>query len=155
MAALKRTLTAACALLALGMTACTTTSNVEVEAVRLEQLAPQELGQGACGLFLWARATPQPILVLAAFANPAEARIRIDGRDRALRRTTGEGEVRFGHFSVQTFADDSLTIQTDVEFSVSRPMRDGAAIDGGVIRLRDADGWETIIPVTGLLACQT
>jgi hypothetical protein len=34
-------------------------------------------------------------------------------------------------------------------------LRDGAVIEEGVIRLSDREGWQTIIPVTGMVACQS
>jgi hypothetical protein len=127
---------------------------VRAGELRLEELAPQPLVRGACGMFLWARTGEQSVFVFVAFANPAEAHVRLDGRARVLRRSAAEGPSQHGHFEEQTYADSGLTIETDVQFS-AEPLRNGAVISGGVMRVRDREGWETIVPVTGMVACQT
>jgi hypothetical protein len=123
--------------------------------MRLDALEPQTLESGACGMFLWARTEQTPVFVFAAFASPAEARVRPNGRVRVLQRTSVGGEARYGHFETQTFSEARLTIETEVQFSTTRPLRDGAVIEEGVIRLSDREGWQTIIPVTGMVACQS
>jgi len=120
----------------------------------LEELEPQPLNAGACSMFLWSQSEARPVFVFVALANPAEARVRRNGRDRILRRTAADGQSWHGHFETQTFADELMTIETDLRFSTTRQLRDGAVIEGGVIRVRDREGWETIVPVNGMVACQ-
>ncbi len=120
---------------------------------RFDPIERQPLPLGACGMFLWARSGEQPVLVLAAFANPAEARVRLRGRDRVLRRTGASGASQFGHFETQTFSDDRLTLEVAVSFDESRRLSDGAALERGVIRVEDSEGWQTIVPVGGLIGC--
>ena len=127
---------------------------LEVGNLRFDALAPQPLSSGVCGLFLWARSAQEPVLVLAAFSNPTEARVRLRGRERNLRRTAAEGEASFGHFERQTYSDDRLTLVVDVVFDTSGRLRDGAAIERGFIRTRDRGGEEIVIPVGGMVACE-
>lgn len=126
---------------------------VDAGVVRFQPLEPQPMTPGACGLFLWAQTAQQPILVLAAFAPPAEARVKLRDREMILRRTTAEGEARHGHYETQTFSDGRLTLVVDVEFGAA-PMQGGARIDRGVIRVTDREGWQAIVPVGGLVGCE-
>lgn len=123
--------------------------------VRFDVLAPQELGVGRCGLFLWAQNTDAPLFIFTAYDNPAQAHVRPNGRERILRRTAYSGAIVRGHFEQQTYSDARLTVVVDVRFNTDQPLRDGAAIERGVLRIRDDEGWETIVPVGGILACGT
>lgn len=167
MASLKQWAFAACVLLAF-TSACSSasrsarsagperaTQSVQAGELRLDELEPQSLERGSCGMFLWARVAEQPVFVFVALANPAEARVRINGRQQFLRRTAAEGQSRHGHFESQTYSGGGVTMEADVRFGVTNQVRDGVILDGGVLRMRDREGWETIVPVTGMVACQT
>ena len=123
--------------------------------VRLDVLAPQELGVGRCGLFLWAQNAEAPLFIFTAYDNPTQAHVRPSGRERVLRRTAYSGAMVRGHFEQQTYSDGRLTIVVDVRFNTDQQLRDGAAVERGVLRIRDDEGWETIVPVGGILACGT
>lgn len=161
MASMRLSSTAACLLAAVLTASCGTSRSTPAAEARisgpegLEELAPQQLNPGACGMFLWAQSGERPVFVFVALANPAEARVRRDGRDRTLRRTAADGQSEHGHFESQTFSDERITIETDVQFSTTRRLQDGAVIESGVIRVRDREGWETIVPVSGMVACQS
>lgn len=127
---------------------------VEAGDLRFDALTPQTLAPGACGMFLWSRSTGDPVLMLAALATPPQARVRLLGREQTLPRTAAEGQAAHGHFARQTFSDERLTLTVDVSFDEQRRMVDGATIERGVIRVVDRDGWETLIPVGGMVACQ-
>lgn len=120
----------------------------------LEAMEPQELPGGRCGMFLWTRAAT-PELVMVAFANPIEARVRAGGRYRFLRRTAFGAEMAFGLFEKQTFTDGRVTIEVDVTFDNERGLRNGAVVKAGVIRTREPNRWESVTPVGGLIACQS
>lgn len=128
-------------------------ASVDAGEYRFDAIERQPLPPGACGMFLWARSTQQPVLIFAAFANPAEARVRLRGRDLTLARTSAEGVAEYGHYETQVFANDRLTLTVDVTFDAQRQLSDGAAIERGVIRVRDREGWETVLPVGGLVGC--
>ena len=126
---------------------------VDAGVIRFQPLEPQPMAPGACGLFLWAQSAQQPIMVLAAFAAPAEARVKLRDRESVLRRTAAEGEARYGHYEMQTYSDGRLTLVVDVTFGAA-PMQGGARIEHGIIRVTDRDGWQAIVPVGGLVGCE-
>jgi hypothetical protein len=146
-------LTAACASPSGGGVVRASDGTVDAGVVRFQPLDPQPMSSGACAMFLWAQVAQQPVLVLAAFAAPAEARVKLRDREVVLRRTGAEGEARHGHYEMQTFSDGRLTLVVDVEFG-SAPMQGGARIERGVIRVTDNQGWQAIVPVGGLVGCE-
>jgi len=121
--------------------------------LRFDVLDPQPLDAGRCGLYVWAQSAQQPLFIAVAYNTPAQVHVRIDGRDRVLARTSFDGAPNLGHFEMQTFADRTLSLTLDVTFDADRPLRDGASIRSGVMRVTDQEGWETIVPIGGLLAC--
>jgi hypothetical protein len=122
-------------------------------SIAVEALAPQTLVKGKCGLFLWTR-TADPQFVFVAFDTPAEARMRVSGRNVTFERVAFDGLPRAGHFERQTFQAGDLSIEAEIDWDDVRPVRDGALVRQGTVRLRAASGWETLMPVAGLSACQ-
>lgn len=117
-----------------------------------EALEPQHLDEGRCGLFLWTRQS-EPVFVMVAYDVPDSAYVRANGRERTLRRTAFEGDRIHGQFERQTFSDGRLTLSVEIQFDVTRPIQDGAIVEEGVMRAVDEAGWQTIIPVGGMVAC--
>ncbi len=128
-------------------------SSIVAGDLRLEAIAPQQLAPGRCGIFLWAKGTQNPVLVLAVFTNPVEAVINVEGRERQLLRTAFGGQLSHGHFERQTFSNGSITLGLDVTFDTSKKLSDGAMVKQGSMRIKDKKGWETIVPISGLVAC--
>lgn len=150
----------ATALALCAVAACSTSSgergesrpqDLEAGAVTLQALEPQQLAPGVCGMFLWARTPGEPVFIFTAMER--EARVRVDGRLRTLPRTTADGASRHGHFETQTFSDGRLSIRVSTAFDEARRMVDGLGIERATIQVTDREGWETIIPAGGLLAC--
>lgn len=119
----------------------------------LEALPTQTLASGQCALFLWARTTP-PRRVFMALQDPAVARIRIDGRSVDLPRVGAEGESAYGHAPVQRYEGEGITLTMTIQMDARSGLVGGAVIPTGSLEYRDARGWETIIPVAGMVGCQ-
>lgn len=117
-----------------------------------EGLPPQKLGPGECGLFLWGMAAPRKFVFFAEGAT-AEALVLHEGEPRALSITDAEGEV-FGQFFTEM-----QYLSTDGKWSVNLSLTPGEVLEGGQrvdagrLVTRGADGWETVLPVTGVRAC--
>jgi hypothetical protein len=124
------------------------------EGVTLEPLPPQDLPAGRCGLFLWSK-EQQPNLIFVGYTNPGEGRIRAGGRNRYLPLTRFGREQVLGVFERQTYADGRLSVEIEVAFDPDRPLRNGAVLKEGVIRVKDGDKWESITPIGGMVACQS
>ena len=119
----------------------------------LEALPTQTLASGQCALFLWARTTP-PRRVFMALQDPAVARIRIAGRSVDLPRTAGGGDSAYGHTPIQRFEGEGITLTMKIQMDARSGLVGGAVVPAGSLEYRDAKGWETIIPVAGMVGCQ-
>ena len=119
----------------------------------LEELAPQAPpARGQCALFLWARAAADRRIFMALDAPPV-GRLRIGGRQQDLVRTAAGGDRAHGHHARQVFAGGGLGVQLDLDLKGRRDLIGGAVVPSGTLTLRDAEGWTTITPVAGLIAC--
>lgn len=126
---------------------------VSLGGFALQGLAAQTLTPGRCGLFLWSK-TERPVFILYATENPAQALVHIDGRDKRLARKATSGESLLGHYEKQTFAADKYSLDVDLTYARDGKMLDGAMIERGVMRSRDAKGAITIVPVGGMIGCK-
>jgi hypothetical protein len=127
---------------------------VDVGDFQLDGLPSQELSVGHCGLFLWSK-SERPVFIVFASEQPAQATVRLNGKIRALKRTATAGEMVFGQFETQTFAGNGVTFQIDLTFDHAKPIQDGAVIKSGVLRSRNKQGFETLVPVGGMIGCKT
>ena len=151
---LKRLACAAVAVVAAGTAVAQNVGDeVNLGAVTLQGLSAQLLKPGSCGLFLWSK-TERPVFILYATENPAQALMKIGGRDRKLARKATSGESLLGHYEKQTFAVDKYSFEVDLKYNRDGKMLDGAMIEQGVMRTRDKSGAETILPVGGMIGCQ-
>ncbi len=151
---LKRLACAAVAVAAAGVAVAQSVGDeINVGPVTLQGLAAQQLQPGRCGLFLWSK-TERPVFILYATENPAQALVKIGGRDRKLVRKATSGESLLGHYEKQTFAADKYSFEVDLTYNRDGKMLDGAMIEHGVMRTRDKSGVETILPVGGMIGCQ-
>ena len=121
---------------------------------RIGTLAPQRLENGACGMFLWSRAE-QPRLVFFSANNEAGARMVIDRKEVLLARASVDGKAFFGQFTTQEFEREDLKIRLTVEIEPRAGIIGGAVVSKGALRLQQDDGWEFVMPVGGLLACES
>lgn len=151
---LKRVACAAAVIVFAGLAEAQNTSNqVDVGVFRLDALQAQKLSPGRCGLFLWSR-TERPVFIMFATEAPAEATVRIGGRNRQLARKITSGERVLGHFEKQTFANGQYSLEVELIYDVTRPIQDGAIIKQGVMRTVDKKGFATVMPVGGMIGCQ-
>ena len=148
---------AACAALMIGFAglaeAQNTANQVDLGGVRLDALPAQKLSPGRCGLFLWSR-TERPVFILFATEAPAEATVRIGGRNRQLARKVTSGERVLGHFERQSFANGQYSLEVEITYDTTRPIQDGAIIKQGVMRTLDKKGFATVVPIGGMIGCQ-
>jgi hypothetical protein len=128
----------------------TVTSPANVIA-RSGELPSQTLAPGACGLFLWTQAEPVRFVFFAE-AGSDKAVMNIGGTQSPLELTSVGGSL-FGQFMTQTIYR-SPDGNVGLSFKPGEPLDGGQRIEDGRLSLVSRDGWETMIPVLGLSACQ-
>jgi len=119
---------------------------------RIGGLPSQTVEADSCGLFLWA-SMPKRTLVFFADNLSGNAKLMYNGQQRSLPRLMARGDVLLGHFSEQTFEDETLRVSVSYRAEVKEGLRGGAIIREGTWRIAEKTGWELIIPVAGLIGC--
>lgn len=149
------------ALASVSISACTSTSakpdpTIAPEApaagTRSGDLPPQTLAAEECGMFLWTATEPRRFIFFSK-AQSRAGKLSIEGVEVLLAEASARGDL-FGQFMTETVYKASDRVVT-VTVAPGETIEDGQRISGGKITLQDADGWETIIPVLGLRACQS
>lgn len=123
-----------------------------ISAVPKEGLPPQELKPGQCGLFLWGMSAPRMFVLFKEGAS-GNALILMDGIPTSLAMTSSGGDV-FGQFMTQMkFANPASGQTVTMTLEPGQSLDGGQRVESGNLLFRNADGWETILPVTGVRAC--
>ncbi|PKP83475.1 MAG: hypothetical protein CVT79_01340 [Alphaproteobacteria bacterium HGW-Alphaproteobacteria-18] len=123
-----------------------------IAEVPSEGLPPQRLAAGECGLFLWGMAAPRRFTFFME-ASSGEALVLHEGTAHRLVTTDTSGEV-FGQFFTETHylsADGSWSVNLNLK--PGEVLEGGQRVESGRLVTTGADGWETVLPVTGVRAC--
>lgn len=123
-----------------------------VAEVPAEGLPPQTLDAGECGLFLWGMAAPRRFTFFTE-ASSSEALILHEGTPQKLVATETNGEV-FGQFftEIQYLSADGAW-SVNVSLKPGEMLEGGQRVESGRLVTTGSDGWETVLPVTGVRAC--
>jgi hypothetical protein len=122
------------------------------DEARFGTLAPRQMAAGQCAMFLWVRNAERKLVFYGSAAG--EARAVLDGREVGMTRTAIDGHEAFGQYEDQTYIYEGQRIQVRVDFERRAGMDRGVVVPQGTLRLQQADGWETVLPVGGLVACE-
>lgn len=115
-------------------------------------LPPQKLAAGECGLFLWGMAAPRRFTFFTKAAT-GEALVLHDGASHKLIVTDTNAEV-FGQFFTETqYLSADGTWSVNLSLKPGEMLEGGQRVDSGRLVTTGADGWETVLPVTGVRAC--
>lgn len=127
------------------------------DVMLLQDLGPQDLEPGACGLFLWQRTGARP-LVLFSQMDHASGRIKMEGRIIPLTFTAmpasssepeAEGVTRLRLASRDGTLSGLLKLELGPE--VEAPVRRVEAH----LALESQDGWSLSASVAGLIGCHS
>lgn len=123
------------------------------DGLEIGRLPPQTLERGNCGLFLWSKTTP-PELVF--FHNAAEggARLKMNGEDILVPKTAQSGVAVYGQNSSQSFKAENFDLELKIAFDESKRIVNGTRVPLGTLKILKADGWTSVLPVAGMIACE-
>jgi len=122
--------------------------------VPFEELAQQKLAPGQCALFLWANTSPTRRILMVT-QNPASARVVMKGKTIDLPLTAWDGEQVMGLYEQQIFTGQGLTLTVRFRGETPNGLIGGVVAREGSVELKDAAGWETVVPAGGMIACQS
>ncbi|WCL53745.1 hypothetical protein [Gimibacter soli] len=163
-----RLFTAVVAGAGLMLSACTGTTNTppaaqapaapaapseEGPAGRIGTLPPQELADGTCGLYLFAREVGRR-LVFVSDTTSTDARMQIDGRPAQLTRVSASGTAAGRFFPEMRYEAGGVTVSVSYVPEMNGNLSGGAVIREGRLTFADASGWSYVMPVAGLIACR-
>lgn len=121
------------------------------QPIAVGALAPRELSNGQCAMFLWARQAQTRFIFFAG--SDGTAAMRLNGEERSFVRTAAEGNPAFGQFARQRFEAGDWQLALTVEVEARRGLMGGAVIPRGALRVSEPEGWKRVLPVAGLIAC--
>lgn len=117
-----------------------------------EGLPPQKLPPGDCGLFLWDMSPPRKFVFFAK-ASSGDGLVLIGDQPKTLSMATAGGDV-FGQFlTIMEFAASAPAQRVRITLKPGEILEGGQRVESGNILFIGADGWETVLPVTGVRAC--
>lgn len=120
---------------------------------RIGELPAQALRASRCGLFLWTRTVDRK-LVFFAESGDETSRMMIDGRQQYIPRVKAEGDNVLGQNAEQGYAWRDLRVDVSVQFERRAGLGRGAIVPRGSLKVSNRDGWEYLMPVGGLVACE-
>ncbi len=118
-------------------------------------LAPQRLEPGACGLFLWTR-EPRRQLVFVGRPMEQVALMALDGRETELAGTASSAFGPMGLATLQSYRGPEGTTQLHLRLEPdARPgLTGGLVIPRATLRIEREDGWQQVLALGGLYACE-
>ncbi|HPE48269.1 MAG TPA: hypothetical protein PLR76_07730 [Hyphomonas sp.] len=135
--------------------ACSTTPTSVPGPVQPEKtvasLPAQDLEPGECGLFLWTVREPHQLIFFRKADSAAADGIIADKRTR-LSAVAERGTI-FGQFLTDVDYRSEAGQTVTISLVPGEQVEDGQRTKSAEIRVRTVDGWETIIPASGLTAC--
>lgn len=116
-----------------------------------DRLAPRDLTQGECGIFVWTADAARRFVFFSQATDPIASWWGPQG-EQAIKRTGSEGLTALEQSPVQSF---SLADGGSLKVSLSNPeeVDNGARFKSGAIIQTGPDGWEKVMPVFGVAAC--
>ncbi len=95
---------------------------------------------------------PQQAIIEHVIAG-GDALVLIGDKPTSIPMTSAGGDV-FGQFLTKmTFEDLASEAMVTVSIEPGKPLEGGQRVGSGNIQFRNAEGWETVLPVTGVRAC--
>lgn len=119
---------------------------------RIGELPAQPLIEKGCGLFLWA-SLPERKLVFYTDTETSTALMSLDNIQTALPKEQASGLSYVGIPGEQTFKGSGLSVKLNFTAQQTKGFTGGAIVRQATLRLKDAEGWEVVIPVAGLIGC--
>ena len=148
-------------LCALGISACASTGPApsasmgpqSVASARADSLPPQELADGECGLFLFGMGEGHPFVV---FENVTAGRALVvhEGVIHAPDISDQPGVFVPGERFMRAYSAPGASLAFTLTGRVGEETGSGPRLDEALLRIRSADGAETVRPLGGVYSCR-
>lgn len=121
---------------------------------RIGELSAQPLIEKGCGLFLWA-SLPERTLVFYTDTQKSSGLMMLDDREAQLNRVEETGLSYAGLAGDQTFTGPNLNVKLTFTAEQTKGFTGGAIVRQATLRMKDNEGWEVVMPVAGLIGCNS
>ena len=116
-----------------------------------DRLSPRDLTQGECGIFVWTADAARRFVFFSQATDPMASWWSGDG-EQFIQRISSDGQAAFEQSSIQTFGlPDGGSLR--VALSDPEEVANGTRYKTGAITQTGSDGWEKVMPVFGVAAC--
>ena len=115
-------------------------------------LPSQTLPGGECALFLWTQGEPRRFIFFSR-ASTGVAEVMFSEGQQTL-TLTRQGGTLFGQFMTDMDFVTPASESVNLRITPGELVENGQKISSGRIKILNAGGWETLIPVVGIRACQ-
>ena len=132
------------------LAACVTTQPAAPKSSKTG-LEPQTLETGECGLFVWAASPEKPFILFSQSAKASG--LWYNERVETLVITANSGDASYQQFP-QTIYQRKSGETLELSLFDAQPIDDGMRYKSGTLRYMTEAGWQKIVPVIGMAACQ-
>jgi len=140
------------------LSACATTQSIDKAKQTKsteksgDRLAPQQMSPGECGLFVWTGDADRRFILYSQSSNRTGLWASGSGETQ-LAVMSNDGIPTEGQFPKTTFRTEDARI-LELSLRLSQPIDDGTRYKAGTLTETSQEGWETVMPIVGLSACQ-
>jgi hypothetical protein len=121
-------------------------------APELGPIGKQALPAKGCAAFLWSNG-PKRELVAMATADPAQLRLKLDGKTFDVARAAQQGAAGFGFAGSTEYRGADVTAFLDLAVETKQDLTGGGVVPAATLRI-DRPGRDTVIaPVAGIVGC--
>ncbi|WP_019960055.1 hypothetical protein [Woodsholea maritima] len=124
------------------------------EESEILDLPPQTLRDGQCGLFFWTQSLPHRFIVFE-HERYQSVSILYDGEIHTLGVTPQSSDYLEGEPFRRVYLDQDNRRVYTLDGQIGERTSAGPRIERAVMRVRDNDGRQVVMPVIGLFSCRT
>ncbi len=137
----------------LGCASISTPENApDISPPQVNKLAPRNLAPGECGLFVWTADAQKRFILFSQSSKKAGAWLD-SGNEVPLVITAESGDPANGQYPDVVYRNSEQAAM-DLSLTGRESIDDGTRFKAGTLKFEDVDGWERVLPVVGLSACQ-
>ena len=124
---------------------------VPAQPPALGPIGKQAMPAKGCAAFLWSAG--DGALVAMATADPAQIRIRLDGRETDLPLAGAERPLGYGMSGSSRYGAGDLTATLELTIAERADLTQGAGIPNATLRIDRVGKDGIVVPLAGLVGC--
>lgn len=134
-------------------TGCASIPDPVLAPQKTNGLSAQTLPPGTCGLFVWTAAGARQFILFSR-ADTGVAEVFLDNQESSFRIIAQNGQAANGQYPEQKLQNSKGRVLT-LALSNPQEISGGTRFQRGSLTGHAEDGWQRVIPVIGLSACQS